>query len=61
MSMKTSKRFDLHDPTSDDAPWFAADGIGRDSLGQAIPSLCRLAGVPVLHNRYACCGRDDSG
>ena len=53
MSIKTGKRLDLHDSSSDDAPRFAADGIGRDSLGQAIPSLCRVAGVPVLHNRYA--------
>ena len=52
MSVKTGKKLDLHESSSDDVPWYANGATGKHSLGWAVPSLCKLAGVPVLHNRY---------
>ena len=53
MSHKIGKKLDLHEPSSDDVPWFANIGTGgRHWQGTAIPSICKIAGVPVLHNRY---------
>ena len=52
MSHKIGKKLDLHEPSSDDVPWFASIGTGgRHWQGTAIPSICKIAGVPVLHNR----------
>ena len=52
MTVRTGKKLDLHESSSDDVPWYANGATGKHSLGWAVPSLCKLAGVPVLNNRY---------
>ena len=41
------KKFDLHESESDRVPWYT----NHNSITLAMPSLCKLAGVPVLDNR----------
>ena len=52
-AIKVIKSFDLHEGSSDNVPWYAANvSTGLSSIGQAITALCRLAGVPKApHNR----------
>ena len=52
MTVRSGKKLDLHESSSDDVPWYANGATGKHSLGWAVPSLCKFAGIPVLNNRY---------
>ena len=45
------KKFDLHESQSDHVPWYTNVPTGKNSISLTLPSLCKLAGVPVFQNR----------